>query len=155
MVCISRPRPAEAHAESPRPVPSLPCWSPDGSTIAVALFVSGKILFLNRVERSSAPSLCGNARLDMGPGLVVDNGRLLFVADDDQRRPAIWTIRPDEAINEGADHDDRDSRRRVGRAAGDAFYYFRRVNQTVSLYKASLDRDRTNRPRADTAHQRS
>jgi hypothetical protein len=73
------------------------CWSPDGSTIALGLFVTGKILFLNRVgdvQRTIAlKGTSGEWMSDLDWSRV--HGRLLIVADDKRRVPSIWTIRSD------------------------------------------------------------
>ena len=119
------------------------CWSPDGSTIALALFVSGRILFLNKlgeVQRNIA--LQGTREwiwdLDWSPV----NGRMLVVADDQQRRPAIWTILPDGTTQANAFTGTTEILAARWAPAGDAIYFFTRVNQTMSLYKLFLDASR-------------
>jgi Tol biopolymer transport system component len=116
------------------------CWSPDGSTIALALFVQGRILFLNKlgeVQRNIA--LQGTREwiwdLDWSPV----NGRMLVVTDDQQRRPAIWTILPDGTTQTNAFTGTTEILAARWAPAGDAIYFFTRVNQTMSLYKLFLD----------------
>ena len=143
MVCISRRLQVEALARIAGRQPFVACWSPDGSTIALAMFMSQKVLFLNKVgEVQRTIALKGTRDWIWDLDWSAVNGRLLFVADDDQRRPTIWTIRPDGSEQTKAGHrTDGDSRGTMG-AGGDAFYYFGRVNQTVSLYKAYVDAGR-------------
>ena len=116
------------------------CWSPDGTTVALGLFVRGRIVFLNKAgEVQRTITLQGTRDWMWDFGLVATHGRLLVVADDEQRRPSIWTIRPDG----------RDQRKMLTAGAemlaarwapsGNAVYYFARVNQTVSLFKILID----------------
>jgi Tol biopolymer transport system component/DNA-binding winged helix-turn-helix (wHTH) protein len=119
------------------------CWSPDGATIALGLFVTGKILFLNRLgEVQRTISLEGTREwmwdLDWSPV----NGRLLIVVDDHQRRPTIWTIEPDGSRQTKVLTARTEILAARWSPSGDAIYYFTRVNQTVSLYKVLLDTDR-------------
>jgi DNA-binding winged helix-turn-helix (wHTH) protein/Tol biopolymer transport system component len=115
------------------------CWSPDSSTIAVAAFVGRKILLVDRagtVQRSVA--LQGVQAwiwdLDWSPL----HGRILFVVDDERGRPAIWSVRPDGA--EQVKLFTGTTEILAARwAPGEAFYYFTRVNQTMSLYKVAID----------------
>jgi Tol biopolymer transport system component/DNA-binding winged helix-turn-helix (wHTH) protein len=119
------------------------CWSPDGTTIALGLFVTGKILFLNRLgEVQRTISLEGTREwmwdLDWSPV----NGRLLIVVDDHQGRPTIWTIAPDGNSQTKVLTARTEILAARWSPSGDAIYYFTRVNQTVSLYKVLLDADR-------------
>jgi Tol biopolymer transport system component len=119
------------------------CWSPDGSAIAVALFVARKIMFLNRVgEEQRSIALRGSKEwiwdLDWSPA----NDLLLFVANDEQRRPAIWTIRPDGRDQTKVFSSTSEISAARWAPPGDAVYFFRRVSQTVSLYKAFVRPDR-------------
>jgi len=119
------------------------CWSPDGSTIALALFVQGRILFLNtlgEVRRNIA--LQGTREWIWDLDWSRSNGRLLVVADDQQRRPAIWTILPDGTTQTKAFTGTTEILAARWAPAGDAIYYFTRVNQTMSLYKLFLDTSR-------------
>ena len=126
------------------------CWSPDGSTIAIALFVARKIRFLDRLgEEIRTISLQGSQEWvwDMDWSPIHD--RLLFVANDDRRQPAIWTIRPDgsDQLKILTTHAEIPAARWAPR--GDAVYYFRRVNSTVSLYKTKVRTDRRIAEEAD------
>jgi len=120
------------------------CWSPDGSTLAVALFLARKIMFLNRLgEVQRSISLQGLAQdwiwdLDWSPV----HGRLLVVARDDQRRAAIWTIQPDGSEQTRILTGKTEIPAARWSPTGDAIYYFGRVNRTFSLYKVSVPPDR-------------
>jgi len=118
-------------------------WSPDGGTIALALFVSGRIIFLNRlgeVQRNVA--LQGTREWIWDLDWSRANGRLLIVADDHHGRPTIWTIRADGTTQTKAFTGTTEILAARWAPAGDAIYYFTRLNQTVSLYKLLLDPSR-------------
>ena len=116
------------------------CWSPDGSTVALGLFVTGRIIFLNRLgEVQRNVSLQGTQEWFWDLDWSRVNGRLLVVADDQQRRPAIWTIRPDGSTQTKAFTGTTEILAARWAPGGDAIYYFTRVNQTMSLYKLVLD----------------
>jgi Tol biopolymer transport system component/DNA-binding winged helix-turn-helix (wHTH) protein len=131
--------------ESPRRIargPSVACWSPDSSTIAIALFVGQKVRFLDRLgEEKGSMALRGTQGwiwdLDWSP--VSD--RLLFVANDEQGRAAIWAIRPDGTGQTKVVTANSEIRAARWAPTGDAIYYSRLVNQTISIYKASLQPD--------------
>jgi Tol biopolymer transport system component/DNA-binding winged helix-turn-helix (wHTH) protein len=119
------------------------CWSPDGSMLARALHVARKIMFLNRLgEVQRSISLQGLAQgwiwdLDWSP--VHD--RLLFVASDEHRRPAIWTIQPDGREQTKILAASMEVSAARWAPAGDAIYYFGRVNRTYSLHKVLVGPD--------------
>lgn len=119
------------------------CWSPDASTIALGLFVTGEILFLNRlgeVQRTISLQGTRNWISDLDWSRV--HGRLLIVADDDQYRPTLWTIRPDGKEQVKLFTGTTTILAARWTPSGDGVYYFTRVNQTVSLYKAFVNLDR-------------
>jgi Tol biopolymer transport system component len=119
------------------------CWSPDGSTIALGLFVTGKILFLNRLgEVQRTIPLQGTREWIWDLDWSRVHGRLLIVADDDERRPSIWTIRPDGSEQMKVFTGETEILGARWAPSGDAIYYFTRVNQTVSLYKVFVNPDR-------------
>lgn len=119
------------------------CWSPDGSTIALGLFVTGKILFLSRLgEVQRTIPLHGTREWIWDLDWSRVHGRLLIVADDDQRRPSIWTIRPDGSEQRKVFTGETEILGARWAPSGDAIYYFTRVNQTVSLYKVFVNPDR-------------
>ena len=113
------------------------CWSPDGSTLALALHVARKMTFLNKageVQRSiSLHGLTQDWIWDLDWSPVHD--RLLFVASDEQRRPAIWTIRRDGSGQTKLLAADMEISAARWAPSGDAIYYFGRVNRTYSLHK--------------------
>jgi Tol biopolymer transport system component/DNA-binding winged helix-turn-helix (wHTH) protein len=119
------------------------CWSPDGQTIAMAVFLPKRIQFVNRVgEIQRSISLSGIRDWIWDIDWSTASGRLLFVADDEQQRATIWTIRPDGSDQRRVLSAETEIPAARWAPSGDALYYFGRVNQTVSLYKASLDRGR-------------
>ena len=119
------------------------CWSPDGSTIALGLFVTGKILFLNRLgEVQRTIPLHGTREWIWDLDWSRVHGRLLIVADDDERRPSIWTIRPDGSQQMKVFTGETEILGARWAPSGDAVYYFTRVNQTVSLYKVLVNLER-------------
>jgi Tol biopolymer transport system component/DNA-binding winged helix-turn-helix (wHTH) protein len=122
----------------------LACWSPDASTIALALFVPQKIRFVNRLgEEQQTIALSGSrdwiSDLDWSPV----NGRLLFVATDDARRAAIWSIRPDGTDQRKMLSSAHEISAARWTADGESIYYFSRANQTVSVFKVPLRPDLT------------
>lgn len=118
-------------------------WSPDGSTIAVAAHVGRRILFVSRageVQRSIALQGIQNWIWDLDWSLV--NGRILFVADDERRRASVWSIRPDGSDQMKLFTGTAEILAARWAPGHEAFYYFARVNQTMSLYKVSVDFER-------------
>ncbi len=115
---------------------STACWSPDGSTIVLAFFVSRQLLFVDKageVRQTVALRDIHDWIWDLDWSSA--NGRLLFVADDDQRRSTVWTIRPDGTDQTRVLTATTEILGARWARGGEAFYYFGRVNQTVSLYK--------------------
>jgi Tol biopolymer transport system component/DNA-binding winged helix-turn-helix (wHTH) protein len=118
------------------------CWSPDGSTIALGLFVAGKILFVDRlgeVQRTIALQGIREWIWDLDWSPLGD--RLLVVADDEQHRPTIWTVRPDGSAQQKVLNSRTEILAAQWTPSADAIFYFTRVNQTVSLYKVRLGRE--------------
>jgi Tol biopolymer transport system component/DNA-binding winged helix-turn-helix (wHTH) protein len=132
--------------------PFVACWSPDGSTIALALFVARKVLFLNKVgEVGRTIALQGSKAWMWDMDWSPVSGRLLFVADDEQNRPTIWTIRPDGTQQTKVLSSPTPILAARWAPSGEALYYFGRVNQTVSLYKVFADADGEATARAPVA----
>jgi Tol biopolymer transport system component len=116
------------------------CWSPDGSTVALGLFLSGKIRFLDRLgEAERTIALQGTREWIWDLDWSAPHGRLLVVADDEQRRPTIWTIRPDGSEQRKVFTGLTEILAARWVPSGNAVYYFTRVNQTVSLHRISID----------------
>lgn len=114
------------------------CWSPDGSTIAAAQFLQRKILFLSTRGhgwRSVALEGADSFVYDIDWSRATD--QLLFSASDGRGEFSIWTMRPD-GQEQTKVLTDRVEIMAV-RWAPDAqsIYYFRRVNQAMSLHKLS------------------
>ena len=122
----------------------LTCWSPDGSTIALALFNTQKIRLVNRLgeeERTIALSGTSGWIWDLDWSAV--RGRLLVVAADDQRRPTIWSIRPDGTDQRKMLASTHEISAARWSADGTSIYYFSRASQTVSVLKVPLRPDLT------------
>ena len=114
----------------------IACWSPDGSTIAVANFFVRAIWLLDKHgQQQRTVSLQGTHwaiwDIDWSPA----NGLLTFVSNDYQGRFTIWTIQPDGNDQKPVVVEAAEIPSARWAPSGDAIYYFRRVNQTVSLYK--------------------
>ena len=122
----------------------LTCWSPDGSTIAVAQFGRQKIRFVNRLgEEQRTIALRGSHDWIWDLDWSAAHGRLLFVATDDQRRAAIWSIRPDGTDQRKMLSSANEISAARWTADGESIYYFSRSNQTVSVFKVPLRLDLT------------
>jgi Tol biopolymer transport system component/DNA-binding winged helix-turn-helix (wHTH) protein len=118
------------------------CWAPDGSTIAVGSYIGGRIWLVDRggqVQRMlTLQGIRGSIRdIDWSPS----NGRLLFVSDDGQWRHSIGTVRTDGTDQRTVVREDTEVQGARWGPGGDAFYYFRRLNQTVSLNKGVMHPD--------------
>lgn len=114
----------------------IACWSPDGSTIAVASYLGGKIWFLDKLGREQRTVSLQGVHwsiwdIDWSPA----SGLLTFVSNDYQGRYAIWTIRPDGSDQQRVVAGNTEISSARWAPGGDAIYYFRRLNQTVSLQK--------------------
>jgi Tol biopolymer transport system component/DNA-binding winged helix-turn-helix (wHTH) protein len=121
----------------------IACWSPDGSTIAIGSYIGGRIWLVNtsgQVQRTfTLQGVRGSIwAIDWSPS----NGRLMFVSDDSQARYSIGTTRPDGSDQRTVVREDAEIP--VGRwgPGPDTIYYFRRLNQTVSLNKVVVQPDR-------------
>ena len=115
------------------------CWSPDGSTIAVASYLDGRIWLRDRLGRELRTlSLHGThwsiGDLDWSPA----NGLLAFVSNDYQGRFSVWTIRPDGTDQRRVVADSPEIAAVRWTPAGDALYYSRRLNQTVSIARITV-----------------
>ena len=117
----------------------IACWSPDGSTIAVASYLGGKIWFLNRLgQEQRAVSLQGVHwsiwDIDWSPA----NDLLTFVSNDYQGRFTVWTIRPDGSDQKSVVGENTEISSARWAPRGDAIYYSRRLSQTVSIEKVLM-----------------
>ena len=114
----------------------MACWAPDGSTIAVGSYLGGKIWLLNRRGQEQRTLTLQGVQgaiwaIDWSPA----NGRLMFVSDDGQGRYTISTIGADGSDQKTLLVDNTEIASARWAPRGDAIYYFRRLNQTVSLNK--------------------
>ena len=73
------------------------------------------------------------------------NGLLTFVSNDYQGRFSIWTIRPDGSDQKRVVVENTEISSARWAPQGDAIYYFRRLNQTVSLDKVFVQHGHENR----------
>lgn len=117
------------------------CWSPDGSTIAVANYMGGKISLVNtsgRVERAVALRNVDSSIADIDWSAA--NGLLSFVTNDSERRHTIWTIRPDGSDQKQVVTESSEISTARWAPNGEAIYFSRRLNQTFSLFKIPVPR---------------
>ena len=118
----------------------ISCWSPEGDTIALALFAAKQIRFINKAgEQERVISLDGTQDWIGDMDWSRNHDRILFVADDEERRPTIWTIRPDGTGQTRVFTGTSEILAARWAPGGEAFYYFSRVNQTVSMFKVRLE----------------
>jgi Tol biopolymer transport system component len=123
------------------------CWSPDGSTIAWVSFLTHEVRFVDKAGETRR-----SAKLQDTRGWIWDldwsaaSDRLLFVANDAAGRPSVWTMRPDGVDQTRVLTSPSEILAARWAPSGDAFYYFSRVNQTVSLFKASIDQGSADAP---------
>ena len=114
------------------------CWSPDGSTIAWVSFLTREVRFVDKAGETRR-----SAHLQDTRGWIWDldwsaaSDRLLFVASDTEGRPSVWTMRPDGGNQTRVLTSSSEILSARWAPSGDTFYYFTRVNQTASLFKAS------------------
>jgi Tol biopolymer transport system component len=129
----------------------IACWSPDGTTIAVASYLVGKLWFYDRQGTQQRV-----ISLDGVPWSIWDldwsaaNGLLLLVSSDPQGQYAIWTIRPDGTNQHLVLKDAAEIPTARWARDGHGIYYFRRLNQTDALHKIVIDRDRPEGPQVRT-----
>jgi Tol biopolymer transport system component/DNA-binding winged helix-turn-helix (wHTH) protein len=112
------------------------CWSPDGATIVVGSYLGGKVWFLNRRGEELRTVLLKGVQ---GPISDIDwspaNGLLLFVSDDNKGRYSIWMMRSDGTDQRRVLLESTGITSARWTPQGDAIYFLRRLNQTVSLHK--------------------
>jgi Tol biopolymer transport system component/DNA-binding winged helix-turn-helix (wHTH) protein len=117
------------------------CWSPDGSTIAVGVFLRGRVLFFDRHGGTRSIALGGEHRwvwdIDWSPS----GDRLLLLTDDSRGYARIWTVRPDGTDQRSVYEERTELRTARWAPDGRTIYFSRRHDQTVSLFKLSLKGD--------------
>jgi Tol biopolymer transport system component/DNA-binding winged helix-turn-helix (wHTH) protein len=114
----------------------LSCWSPDGSTIAVAGALDNKIRFFDRRgQEQRSLTLEGDHWSIWDLDWTADGDRLLFVSSNRQGGYEIGTIRTDGSDQQKilASPTEIPSTRWVPHA--NAIYYLQRINQTMSLFR--------------------
>jgi Tol biopolymer transport system component len=113
----------------------LSCWSPDGSSIAVAGALDNKIrLFDARGQEQRTLTLQGDHwsiwDLDWST-----SDRLLFASSDKQGRYTIGTIWTDGTGQQTVFSSPTEIPSTRWVPGGDDIYYLQRINQTMSLYR--------------------
>jgi Tol biopolymer transport system component/DNA-binding winged helix-turn-helix (wHTH) protein len=129
----------------------IACWAPDGSTIAVGSYLGGKVWFLNTHGREARTVSLQGVRgaiwdMDWSPA----NGLLMFVSDDSEGGYSIWTIRPDGSDQKKVLAENTEIHTARWAPGGNAIYYSRRLNQTVSLNKILVRPGHQNREAVTT-----
>jgi Tol biopolymer transport system component/DNA-binding winged helix-turn-helix (wHTH) protein len=119
----------------------IACWSPDGSTIAVASYLNGQIWFYDRTGRLLRTTSLENVNWSIWDIDWSANGVLTFVSSDYQGRYALWTAKPDGTALRRLLESDSEIPAARWAPGGNAIYYVRRVNQTFSLFKISAAAD--------------
>lgn len=113
----------------------IACWSPDGSTIAVASYLNGKIWFFDTRGQLQRTVSLRNVNWSIWDIDWSATGVLTFVSSDYQGRYTIWTVKPDGSEQRTAVVGDSEITAARWSRDGNAIYYLRRVNQTFSLLK--------------------
>ena len=113
----------------------IACWSPDGSTIAVASYLDGRIWFYDGSGRLLRTTSLRDVNWSIWDIDWSVNGMLTFVSSDYQGRYALWTAKPDGSELRRVLESDSEIPAARWAPGGNAIYYVRRVNQTFSLFK--------------------
>jgi Tol biopolymer transport system component/DNA-binding winged helix-turn-helix (wHTH) protein len=113
----------------------IACWSPDGSTIAVASYLNGKIWFYDKSGKLQRTASLRDVNWSIWDIDWSVNGVLTFVSSDYQGRYRLWTVKPDGSEQRRLVDSDTEIPSVRWSPGGDAIYYLRRLNQTFSLFK--------------------
>ena len=122
---------------TPRPIAFdeyVSCWSPDGSTIAVAGY-KGKIRFFDARGKQQRAVTLRDGRWSIWDLDWSATGTLSFVSSDPQGRYALWTMRADGSDQRRLFESDSEIPTARWAPGSEAIYYFRRLDQTYSLFK--------------------
>jgi Tol biopolymer transport system component/DNA-binding winged helix-turn-helix (wHTH) protein len=112
------------------------CWSPDGSTIAVAQYLAAKISFLDlRTREPRTVSLTGVHRWIWDMDWSPITNQLVFASDDNEGHYSIWTMLPDGSDQNRILVGDTEISSARWAPGATSIYYSRRANETVSLNK--------------------
>jgi Tol biopolymer transport system component/DNA-binding winged helix-turn-helix (wHTH) protein len=125
---------------TPRPIASgqfIACWSPDGSTIAVASYLDGRISFYDTSGRLQRTTLLRDVNWSIFDIDWSVNDVLTFVSGDYQGRYSLWTVKPDGREQRRLIESDSEIPAARWAPGGLSIYYIRRFNQTFSLLKIS------------------
>jgi Tol biopolymer transport system component/DNA-binding winged helix-turn-helix (wHTH) protein len=119
------------------PGQAIACWSPDGSTIAVASYLDGRIWFYDTSGRLQRTTLLRDVNWSIGDIDWSAKGMLTFVSGDYQGRYSLWTVTPDGREQRRLLESDSEIPSARWAPGGLSIYYIRRFNQTFSLLKIS------------------
>ena len=115
------------------------CWSPDGSAIAVAEVLVGKIRLYDSVGREQQIlTLHGEHWAIWDIDWTANGDRLVYTSSDRQGRYTISTIRADGTGQQKILSVRAEIPSVRWAPDGDAIYYFQRVNQTLSLHRMTV-----------------
>jgi Tol biopolymer transport system component/DNA-binding winged helix-turn-helix (wHTH) protein len=115
----------------------IACWSPDGSTIAVASYLNGQISFYDKAGRLQRTTSLRDVKWSIWDIDWSANDMLTFVSSDYQGRYTLWTVKPDGSEQRRLVESDSEIPAARWAPGGNAIYYVRRINQTFSLFKIS------------------
>jgi Tol biopolymer transport system component/DNA-binding winged helix-turn-helix (wHTH) protein len=114
------------------------CWSPDSSTVAIGLFVAGKIKILSKSgQEQRTITLPGKRSWIADLDWSLAHGKLLVVDNNEQGRSIIWAMQPDGTNQTKVVETETEISAARWTPDGGAIYYKRRVNQTFSLFKVA------------------
>ncbi len=115
----------------------IACWSPDGSTIAVAGYLNGTIWFYDKSGRLQRTASVQDVHWSIWDIDWSVNDVLTFVSSDHQGRYTLWTAKTDGSDPRRLVESDSEMPAARWAPGGHAIYYVRRLNQTFSLFKIS------------------
>jgi Tol biopolymer transport system component len=120
------------------------CWSPDGSTMAVAQYLAAKISFVDlRTGELRTVSLTGVHRWIWDMDWSPITNQLVFASDDNEGHYSIWTMLPDGSGQTRILVGDAEFSSARWAPGATGIYYSRRANETVSLNKLVRQPDGT------------
>lgn len=119
----------------------IACWSPDGSTIAVGSYLKGTIWLFDRSGQRQRTLSLRDVNWSIWDIDWSVKDVLTFVSSDYAGRYTLWTMKPDGSEQRRVLDSDAEIPSARWAPAGDAIYYFRRLNQTFSLYKIGVASD--------------
>ena len=112
-------------------------WSPDGSTIAVPSQLDGKIWFFDKTGHLLRTTSLRDVNWTTTDIDWSSSGVLALVSRDYHGRHTLWTVNPDGTEQRRLFDADADITVVRWSRDGKGIYFFRRQNQTFSLFKLS------------------